>query len=81
MIFFFFLEGYKNCRVGIKKTGSVGLAETQVFLGLMFQNMCMIQISVFIKHSYVHINKKLKEQGTKLSMLRSVNLTQDSDQQ
>ena len=37
--FFFFLEGNKNCRVGIKrnktkkkkkKTGSVGLAETQV---------------------------------------------------
>ena len=29
--FIFFLEGNKNCRVGIKKTGSVGLVETQVF--------------------------------------------------
>ena len=31
-IFIFFLEG-KNCRVGTK-TGSIGLAETQIFLGL-----------------------------------------------
>ena len=33
---FFFLEGYKHCRVGTNKTGSVGLAEIQVFLGLRF---------------------------------------------
>ena len=33
-IFLFFLEGHKNCRVGIKKTGLVRLAETQVFFFL-----------------------------------------------
>ena len=30
-IFYFFLKGNNNCRIGIKKTGSVGLVETQVF--------------------------------------------------
>ena len=34
--FFFFLEGNKNCRVGTKKTGSIGLAETQVFFFFFF---------------------------------------------
>ena len=33
-VFYLFMEGHKNCRVGTKKTGSVGLAETRYFLGL-----------------------------------------------
>ena len=30
-LFIFFQNGNKNCRVGTKKSGSVGLAETQLF--------------------------------------------------
>ena len=36
-----FLDGHKKCRVGTKKKSfSVGLAETQVFLGLFYANLC-----------------------------------------
>ena len=39
-IFNFFLEGNKNCRVDTKKTGSVGLVETQVFFFRPNDNPC-----------------------------------------
>ena len=56
--FIFFQNGNENCRVGTKKSETVGLAETQLFFGLRHKRDIVNCIATYVANWFSHFHER-----------------------